>query len=395
MLICPKESCSGCAACVNRCPVNAICLCEDCDGFLMPVIDERRCMDCGLCRRICPALAEVGFRRLEEPLVYAAWSLDRSVRISSTSGGVFSVLAARMLMMGGSVWGAGFDGGLRLRHVEVNSIARLSLLRGAKYLQSDVGNAYAKVELKLKQGGAVLFSGTPCQVAGLYGYLGGEVDGLVTCELVCHGVPCQRSFDEYLDFLRKDGCPYFDSLSFRDTVTSARETTLIDNSTTNRKVHRLAGCRDYYQRAFMKGLMSRRSCYDCKFARLPRVADFTLGDFWGLGDELAFTHDKSSGVSLLLVNSEQGKEYLSHCTQDLFLERRTLGEATRKNQRICQSGDYQPERDSFLADIRSLPINDVCKRYDLLEGFSLRGLMIRFFKPLLIRLIPNLLVGGK
>lgn len=369
--LCPENECTGCAACLSSCPTDAISMMEDREGFLVPCITREKCTTCGLCRKSCPILTDSCATRSESPQTYAAWSSDESIRTDSSSGGVFSVLASHVLAQSGVVFGAAFNTELKLQHHEVKNSRELRKLRGSKYLQSDIGKTYVEIRGYLERGCHAMFVGTPCQVAGLYGYLGKDYSNLTTCDLVCHGVPSQRFFDEYLHYLRHNGYPRFDDVSFRNKK-SWRHATILAESSSPEKEISVDRHHDYYQRAFLKRLISRRSCYTCKYARLPRTGDFTLGDFWGLGIEVPFLHDTGKGVSLLLVNSGHGSEMLGSCSNDMFLEERELSEAKKMNLQLHKASGPIPARDFFLADMKSLSPEAVVAKYGLRKKLSWR-----------------------
>jgi F420H2 dehydrogenase subunit F len=374
MELCPPDQCTGCAACAAKCPIEAISMREDVHGFYHPVIKASTCTDCALCRLTCPILSEESIKRLKQPDVYAGWSVSDSIRTDSSSGGVFSVLARRVMREDGKVFAAAFDAGFKLRHREVNGLEDLHAFRGSKYLQSFIGEeTYQQIACYAKRGMLVMFVGTPCQVAGLYAFLNGGGDNVLTCELVCHGVPSQKIFDGYLQFLQNQGHSGFSSIDFRDRKTSNRTTTISYQNPL--KSILLTGKLDYFQQAFIRNLISRKACYNCKFARLPRVGDITLGDFWGLGLEEPFLHDKSKGVSLILSNSSRGAEVLRECEGELFLERRLLSEAAKKNQRVCRASGLSPQRDAFLADIETKSVDQIVRKYRLHSPTTLRSLV--------------------
>lgn len=349
---------------MSICPSGAITLHENHEGFLVPEINAEKCTNCDMCLDTCPLVTDVHKLRFDAPTVYAAWSKDKPIRTDSSSGGIFTVFADYILNQSGVVFGAAFDSDFKLRHHAVKNLADLHKLRGAKYLQSFIGDAYAKVANYLDGGLPVMFSGTPCQVAGLYGYLQKDYDNLLTCDLVCHGVPSQRFFDEYLQFLGQEGYNKFDDIRFRDKKTWKRATILTVHSTPE-KEYLLNGRHDYYQQAFLKGLVSRRSCYSCKYAHIPRIGDVTLGDFWGIGEDIPFHHDITQGVSVLLVNSSRGETALQACKKDLFLEERQLSEAKKKNHRLYETSVYPPDRDTFLMDMPLMSIEALCSKYEL------------------------------
>lgn len=379
---CPKNQCTGCAACFNSCPMIAIRMKEDQEGFLAPFVDYSKCNKCGLCRKVCPIITDISLLRTNPPKVYAAWSLDESIRTDSSSGGVFSVLSQYIFNLSGVVFGAAFDNDFKLRHYEAKHGAELNRLRGSKYLQSDIGDTYLQVKRYLGIGSKVMFVGTPCQVAGLYGYLSKEYANLLTCDLVCHGVPSQSFFDKYLNFLQDNGFTKFDDFSFRDKKNWGHSTILTDCSSENKDII-INGLCDYYQRAYLMSLVNRVSCYSCKFARIPRIGDLTLGDFWGIGKDIPFRHDLRQGVSLLLVNSILGKDVLQYCKNRLFVEERQLSEAKKMNPQLFKTSEYPSGRNSFLKDMETMSMEEIYKKYRLKKFISFK----KFVKKAIYRAI--------
>lgn len=203
MEICKQGLCNGCSACRSVCPVGCIEMKRNAEGFLFPVVDESRCVQCGLCGRICPVNAQRNAMQLEMPKAYAAVSKNHTQRKESSSGGVFSLLAEYVLGQGGVVFGAAFDEGFHLRHIVVETTEGLAQLRGSKYVQSEIGDAYLQAKAYLKAGKLVLFTGTPCQIGGLKAYLQKDYENLITQDIICHGVPSPEVWEKYKGYLEK------------------------------------------------------------------------------------------------------------------------------------------------------------------------------------------------
>lgn len=360
--ICKAEVCTGCEACRNVCPVQCISLQRSDEGFNYPVISQEKCIDCGLCARICPVNTLPHLERKENPGVYAAWSLDMNVRCRSSSGGVFSEFAAYFLQQGGYVCGAAFDEKMRLRHVLSDTQNGVAGMRGSKYLQSEIGSVYREVGEKLKNGFPVFFTGTPCQVAGLYAYLQGKyTEHLLTADLVCHGVPSPGLFDNYFQQLQKR----YDGLILGFIFRKLEAWDVVPSLKFSEGWQELHGCNNIYQKAFLKSYLHRESCYRCPFARIPRVGDITMADFWGIGRHIPFHYKTTHGVSLLLVNSCRGEAVLSEIGGRLFLKARTLDEAKEHNGQLVYP-DYRPTaRDTIYRDFSYLSWEDLEEKYGL------------------------------
>lgn len=299
-----KKECSGCTACLHVCPKQCISMKQDEEGFLYPVIDESSCIKCGLCEKTCPFNTPT--YKSNTPIVYAAYLKDISQRMKSTSGGVFYAIAKWIIEQNGIVYGAAFDDQFKLKHIGVDSINDLQKLRGSKYLQSDLGNIFSEIKQFLNQGRWVYFVGVGCQVAGLHAFLRKEYENLITSDLVCHGVPSQLMFDWHLDYLRKKEKGEIISYSFRDLESwGVCEMYSYISQTHRQGIRRLHGYSlSPYLYSFMEAFNYRYSCYNCKFAKLPRQGDITLADYWGV-KHFFQDLDTDKGVSLVLLNTSK------------------------------------------------------------------------------------------
>ncbi len=305
--ILPKEgNCSGCSACQNVCGTGAIKMEPSTLGFIIPVIDEIKCVKCGLCTKICPVL-NPQYKNDKKPDFYSFCASDE-IRMNSSSGGMFTTLANYVLEKNGYVCGAAFDENFKVKHKIIHSKEQLRELQYSKYVQSFVGNCYKEVKRLLQEDNYVLFTGTPCQVAGLYAVLGKDYDKLITAELLCHGVPSQKLFDAYLNDISsgrkiKDIC--FRNKKYGWTYTM--EILFEDGSVYTKKSGGGGADSDPYLFAFLKNYMNRYICYDCKFNQYPRQGDFTIGDLWH-SDELDPDSNDKKGTSFVFVNNSKGKE---------------------------------------------------------------------------------------
>lgn len=307
--------CSGCRACLEGCPVGAISMYEDACGFAYPRIDAAVCVRCGRCKRVCGF--QRGLGRKAGHSAFAAATREGEISLSA-SGGVFGALARAMVDAGGVVFGCAYergDGGLRVRHRAARTCGELEAMYGSKYVQSSTSGCYSEVERELRAGRQVLFSGTPCQVAGLRGYLGRDYDGLLTVDLVCHGVPSERMLNAYLEKV-SGGRGVVDARfrPKRDGWDGPRELELVFADGGARCI---PGDYSSYYDLFYSVMISRDSCYECPFAGPLRAGDLTIGDFWGVDKvrpdllhEGGGPFDAHRGVSCLLVNSEAGERWL-------------------------------------------------------------------------------------
>lgn len=357
-ILAQREECTGCSACASGCPKNAISMQRDKEGFLYPVVDHALCVECGRCTSICPVLQE---RKPGEhlPVAFAAWNRDEDIRRDSTSGGVFSLIANYVIEDGGVVFGAALDSKMHLRHIACWSKEELRHLRGAKYVQSEIGDTYQQVRKLVESGRKVLFSGTPCQVDGLYRYLGRRPDGLLTCDLVCHGVPSPGVWEDMADSIQRETGRKLSNVRFRNKVSGWKNshlTTLFEGGTVNSRPL----MQTEFGRAFGRALFLRPSCYRCHYASINRPGDFTLGDFWGLRDD-ELPEEQQKGVSLLIVNTSKG----SHIFDQLPIARVPfpIERAIAGNPRLASPTALCPERTAFFAAYAVEPFEQVRRKY--------------------------------
>jgi coenzyme F420-reducing hydrogenase beta subunit len=354
-----KEDCCGCHACLSICPANCIQMEEDVEGFLYPIIDEDACSECGLCDEICPMTDPQP--QGDPPIAYAAWHHNEYIRGKSSSGGVFSALMMMTFHQNGVVFGAAFDESMVLRHQSAKNQAESVKFRGSKYLQSIIGDAYNKAKNFLSNGRKVLFSGTPCQIAGLYAFLGNDDDRLLTCDLVCHGVPSPKVFRAYLAQLERHHKASVKTVSFRDKDTGWKKFSL-SLSFENGREYRRTLIKDPFMVGFLKDIYLRPSCHQCKFSRIPRIADISLGDFWGV-DRHHPEWDDDKGTSLVLIQTEKGKEAMADCHNNLVFHESDIKTAIQSNPCICGSVAPSPDREFFFKDLDCISFEKVMKRY--------------------------------
>ena len=213
------DQCTGCEACANICPKDCISMVENAEGFLFPKIDSGKCVGCELCEKACPVLSPIPIHKTQEDVkVYALIHKDEDVRSHSSSGGAFSAIADFVLEQGGVVFGAAFDENFEVHHICVDKPEDLYKLRGSKYVQSRIGDAYRQAKEKLQQGRLVFFTGTACQTSGLLGFLGRDYENLITQDLICHGVPSPLAWRKYIQLNRRWAKSEVEHIFFRDKI---------------------------------------------------------------------------------------------------------------------------------------------------------------------------------
>ena len=348
------DRCTGCGACSSGCPKGAIRMAPDREGFLYPEVTDG-CVQCGHCAHVCPVQKQREHRTA--PQVFAVWSRDESVRQASTCGGAFSALAEYVLEGGGVVFGAALDENLRVVHTAVKNVHDLSRLRGMKPVQSDTGDAYQQVRLYLDQGRQVLFSGTPCQVDGLYRYLGEHPERLLTCDVACGGVCSPGVWAQLVKSMAYVKQHRPTAVEFCGKLTGDRERRFrVKFEGGGRYDAPMGKCE--LGRGIARRLFMRPACHRCAYATTDRPGDVTLGDF--SGGSFA-PEEKKSGVSMLLINTAKGAQVFDM----LPLERqhRTLEEAEACCAALREPPMAPAEREKFFHAMEQLPFQQVRVRF--------------------------------
>lgn len=347
MIITPHE-CMSCNSCHERCPVNAISMAENSQGFMQPVIDEDICIHCNLCVKVCPLNGKsYTLETSSQPECLAVWNKDEAIRLASSSGGVFSILAKRTLAAGGQVCGAAFDGQWQVEHILITKEEELQKLRGSKYVQSNTNGIFSQIKALLKAKTPVLFSGTACQVAGLYSYLGKDDPLLFTLDVLCHGTPSPKVWAKYLE--ENFGEENIKHINFRNKDHSWDNFHLSIQS--DKRLYQQSLFKDNYMQGFLKDLYLKKSCYECAFTKTKRNADITLGDFWGIQKHNPKLNDQK-GTSLILLNSSKGKEIYSQILGETKLSQAVdLSIAIRDNPVIVRPCKAHPNHESFYKQL--------------------------------------------
>jgi len=288
--------------------------------------------------------------------------MDDRIRRESTSGGVFSALADEIINRGGAVVGAAYDEDLRVNHSIAEEAARVSLFRGSKYVQSNVSKeVYVSIKQALKDGRCVLFSGTPCQIAGLRAFLSKEEKRLICCDLVCHGTPSPKLFSQYIDAIQQKGKKRIVNYVFRSKANGWKKLTCHYSLEDGSSVYVDANA-DPYFRSFLRNYSLRPSCYSCRYACLEREGDVTLGDFWGIRERYPMFDADDRGTSLILVNTGKGSELIASSQGRLALGVADLDAAVAGNQMLQRPVDRPILRDRFYGDLATLGFWKLSKR---------------------------------
>lgn len=357
-----REQCYGCHACANVCNKDCISLVEDAEGFRYPLVDSAKCNECGLCVKVCPIGKQSTDLRSElntAPRVVVGYALDKEERKRSASGGFSYLLSKAAIEQEGVVFGVVGAVPGEIYHTAAHTEAELRQMCGSKYVQSDVKNTFRQAKTALKTGQQVVFTGTPCQIAGLYGYLGKEYSNLITIDLICHGVPSHKVLRKYLKereeaegkrivYFGRDKsagyCPAKYSITYQDNSTEIEE---LENS--------------YYRQGYLLNLFQRHSCYNCKFASIPRIGDFSVGDIF-VDYELTLRIDaENAGGTMMTINTSAGEAYFDKIKKDIFFESYPLERAVLKSYHLNHAPCFHARRKDFFELLIRKRFNDAAK----------------------------------
>lgn len=358
-----KEKCTGCFSCYNICPTNAIEMIEDKEGFKYPIVNEKKCIKCGLCIKICPILnKKEDLDRKLRPKVIAAWSKNNNTRLDSTSGGIFSEIANYIYDIGGEVCGAIFNKENMVEHIISNNKKDLEKIRSSKYLQSDINYIFREIKEKLENGKKILICGAPCQIAGLYNFLGKEYDNLYTCDFICRGINSPKIFKGYIKSLENKYNSKVKKIKFKNKIHGWHNfSTRIDFE--NGKKYIGGRYVDSYMVGYLQyNAFMRPACYDCKFKGFPKKADITLADFWGI-EKIDAKLDNNKGTSMLLINSKKGEELLNNIKEKIEFKEIESEDVFKQN--VCNN--YSPKktkaREEVFKNIDKMDYNELNKKF--------------------------------
>lgn len=354
------DKCNGCHVCFNICPQSAIEMKEDEKGFKYPVIDNEKCTNCGLCERKCPVLNKKE-NKPNTPKAYACYNKNEEIRLQSSSGGIFTLLAEYILDNNGAIFGAAFDEKFMVKHILVENKKDLDKLRTSKYLQSDIGDIYKQAKELLNNNRLVLFTGTPCQINGLFTYLGKEYDNLYTQDIICHGVPSPKVWKKYLEYRKKKDNADPIKINFREKTEGWILFSLYFKYADEKKYEKNQTV-DLYMQAFLRDACLRDSCYECSFKEKNRKSDITLADFWGIQNVLPEMHD-DKGTSLVIVNTEKGQKLYDAIKDKMIYKEVDFEESIKYNTSMYKSVEKNKSRDKFFENLDKLEFDELVKKY--------------------------------
>lgn len=361
-----KEKCCGCSACVNACPKHALKMISDRDGFFYPQMNISMCIHCGKCVEVCPMEKEICDYFPTFFQAFAAYSKKDSYIYNSSSGGIFPEIASWVIQNGGVVYGATMDENFNVFHTRIVQRSDIHCLQGSKYVQSYMGESMAQCQEDLEKKKMVFFTGTGCQIFGLKQYLGKEYNNLLTADVICHGVPSNLFFKQYIEFLEKKHRGKLTEINFRDKKRNGW------SITQRYQIQKKKIVKDYflnrdmseYFTAFLNGMIARESCYICPFATLDRSADITMGDFWGYQRTRPDLAHKE-GLSLLLINTEKGIQIVRELQKTgVYFERISYESVEKSDNKNLYIPTKRPlERDKIYEDLHKYDFTYIAKKY--------------------------------
>ncbi len=389
-----KKDCCACAACMNICPKNAITMKSDEEGFTFPNINHDLCIRCKQCLKVC-AFQNVPIIDKEPISAYAAINKNDSILKASSSGGVFGALASLVLNKKGIVFGCDYNENMEPVHIAIENCSDIKKLQGSKYVQSYIGTTYTKAKRYLDSERWVLYTGTPCQIAGLKAYLGKDYLNLITADIVCHGVPNATFFVDYIRYLERKLNGKIIDFKFRDKTKGwgrmGKVIYLKDGKICNEFIH--PNISSYYS-YFLGGHICRDSCYDCKYACGNREGDFTMCDFWGI--ERAHPEIiTEKGVSALLINSNKGIGFLNDLTQHLSLTKSNLEIVRYENEQLNYPTPKSNSRESILKKWRDEGYKAVEDEFYSANKWNIRLTKLKIMIPQPIKDKIKTLIGRK
>lgn len=365
MEIVSKSRCSGCHACFNICPKDAIRMLPDDNGFKHPYIDEELCIHCNLCKKVCPILKNI--IKENDMHAYACINKDDEIRKNSSSGGIFYLLAKNILSKNGVVFGARFNDDFGVVHDYIENIEDIPLFQGSKYVQSSINDSYKKAKKFLDNNRLVLFTGTPCQIEGLLSYLQKDYANLITQDIVCHGVPSPKLFKLYKENLKNKYKDDITKINFRKKTNGWKHYHVkIDFINHNYEIDHDD---DVYMKAFLNDIALRESCYQCNAKKKHRLSDITLADFWGIETVLP-EMDDDKGTSLVIINSVSGNLLFEEIKEQIVYKEVEHEKAIANNPSLYQSVNRPKNRDTYLNKITIDNLNDITKKYITVSIFK-------------------------
>lgn len=348
MILEDKKKCCGCYSCINICPMKCIEMRIDNEGFWYPEIDKKKCIECGKCDKSCPVLKKINPKDENILEAYAFKNKNEKIRLLSSSGGIFTELANYVLDRKGVVFGAGFDKNWEVIHQKIESVDDLHKLRGSKYVQSKIMDTYNTARQYLEENYWVLFSGTPCQINGFKSYLKKDYEKLLLVDFICHGVPSPLVWEKYIqEHIKKN--TNISGILFRDKEYGWKKVSLVIKYD-DMSIYRKSLDKDPYMKGFLSDIDLRPSCYSCMFKDKKRISDFTMADFWGIGNIFPDLDD-DKGVSLVIIHSSKAKNIFNNIKATLK-QKIDIDIALKNNQAMTKSANKNIKRNAFFSELK-------------------------------------------
>lgn len=355
-----KDKCTGCMACACVCPRNAICIEKDEGKFLYPKINKEYCNNCNLCEKVCPIINKCNENNYIGK-AFACINKDEKVRMQSSSGGVFSLIAEYIIKNNGIVFGVSLNEKIEAVHTYIEKLEDIEKFRGSKYVQSNIGKTYSKVKKFLDEGRKVLFTGTPCQVEGLISFLRKDYSNLYTQDIICHGVPAPELLEKYIKFKEKINKTQIEKISFRDKEMLGWSKYQLKLSYNNKNEY-INHDDDSFMQLFLKDIALRKTCYDCNFKRENRISDITLADFWGINNVFPEINDEK-GISAMMINSEKGMELFENIKDKIIYKETTKQDIQKTNPSFVKSARRFDKREEFFEDLKNKDFEYLKEKY--------------------------------
>lgn len=359
-----KENCCGCNACGDVCPKASITFHVDKEGFWYPKVNMDTCIDCHLCEKVCPIIEKAEYiERYHSPKIYAAYTIDETIRLDSTSGGIHSMLAKSIYSQHGYVGGAIYNEDHTVSHIVSSLPSQLEEIRSSKYLQSSMEGQYKEIKNLLKRGEKVFYCAAPCQIQALYKFLRKDYDNLITCDFICRGVNSPKVFLSYMSMLEKRYGSKATKIKFKAKKWGWHNFSIRINFQNGKEY-----CKDrdhdlFYIGYLQYGNFARPSCYNCQFKGFPQKADITLADFWGI-EYLDSEMDQDKGTSLVMINSKKGENLFNSIKGTIKWKEFSMDEAKRGNRAMDSSlKPIAEDRDAFFNAINDKPFEQVAKEF--------------------------------
>lgn len=377
-LICKKENCSGCTACESICPKNAIKMIEDNEGFKYPIIDENKCIKCNLCKKVCPIKNE--YKKDSIKKSYVVQNKSMHILEKSTSGGLYYGIANYILENDGVIVAPDLDENNVVKHSIINNREKLIHSLGSKYVQSDLNGIYKKVKEYLLMGKLTCFSGTPCQIEGLKAYLKKEYDNLITIGIVCHGVPSPKVWRKFIIERERKYKKKIVFVNFRDKTFGYNRSGV--KLYFNDGTVKVETPPDDYLDAFFSEIISRPSCYNCKFKKIERKSDFMIFDAWSAKE--SDSRMTTRGATNVFIYSEKGIEIFDKIKNDYIIKETKYEETIEKDGvMILNNAKANKNRSKFFEKIDDMPLKKLKKRY---YPFTMKKKLVYIIKDVLNRM---------